>query len=267
MKAKTILITGASSGFGKETARKLAQQGHHVYGTSRKPATLEGVQMLVVDVTQRPSIHAAVERIMADHKHLDVVINNAGMGISGALELATDREISQQMETNFHGVVNVCATVLPILRKQREGRIINLSSIAGVAAVPYQGFYSASKFAIEGYSEALALEVYRFGIKICLVEPGDFHTNFTANRCISEATKRDADYGKSFCKTMQLIDEAEQKGCKPEKLAKAICRLVNAPHPRFRTVVGPIEQVFFARITPFLPTCLQQRLLRMFYKL
>ena len=183
MQPQIILITGASSGFGKITAHMLSEQGHIVYGTSRKPSENIGkVRMLVVDVTNSISVRHAVEQIISEQRRMDVLINNAGMGIGGALELATEEEVSMQMNTNFFGVVNMCKAVLPYMRKARRGKIINISSIGGVMGIPYQGFYSASKFAVEGYSEALALEVHPFHIKVCLVQPGDFNTGFTDNR-------------------------------------------------------------------------------------
>ena len=185
-RTQVILITGASSGFGKVTAQTLAGKGYVVYGTSRRIANgnIGQIRMLIADVTDENSVRSAVNRIMDEQGHIDVLINNAGMGIGGALEMATDEEISSQMDTNFMGMVRMCRAVLPIMRKQRQGKIINISSIAGRIAVPYQGFYSASKFAIEGYSEALSMEVYPFGIKVCVVEPGDFNTGFTASRNI-----------------------------------------------------------------------------------
>ena len=175
MQPQVILITGASSGFGKITAQMLSAQGHIVYGTSRKLSEdMNEVKMLVVDVTNSPSIRQAIDRILSEQGRIDVLINNAGMGIGGALELATEKEVNIQMNTNFFGVVNMCREVLPVMRKNRKGKIINISSIGGVMGIPYQGFYSASKFAVEGYSEALALEVHPFNIKVCVVEPGDF---------------------------------------------------------------------------------------------
>lgn len=269
-KPQVILITGASSGFGKISARMLAERGHIVYGTSRKPtseAPANKVTMLVMDITDPESIQRGITQIHRKYGRIDVLINNAGIGIGGALELATDKEIALQMNTNFLGVCNMCKAVLPSMRRARKGKIINLSSIAGVLAVPYQGFYSASKFAIEGYSEALALELYPFGIKVCVVEPGDFNTGFTANRLVSQATLEDADYGKTFKNSLNLIEEAERKGCQPEKLGHSICRLVEKKNPPFRTLVGPASQVLFARSKKWLPDRWLQFILRQFYQI
>ena len=145
MQPQVILITGASSGFGKITAQMLSERGHIVYGTSRKPSEdMNQVKMLVVDVTNSFSVCQAVERILSEQGRIDVLINNAGIGIGGALELATEEEVNIQMNTNFFGVVNMCKAVLPSMRKARKGKIINISSIGGVMGIPYQGFYSAS---------------------------------------------------------------------------------------------------------------------------
>lgn len=266
MKSQIILITGASSGFGKITAQMLSEQGHIVYGTSRKFLENTGkVRMLVVDVTNLLSIRQAVEQIISEQGRIDVLINNAGMGIGGALELATEQEVNVQMNTNFFGVVNMCKAVLPYMRKARRGKIINISSIGGVMGIPYQGFYSASKFAVEGYSETLALEVHPFHIKVCLVEPGDFNTGFTDNRNISELTRINGDYGDSFLKSLKIIEEEERNGCDPRKLGSAICKLVARKNPPFRTKVGPLIQVLFARSKSWLPDSIMQYALRIFY--
>ena len=228
----------------------LSEQGHIVYGTSRKPSENIGkVRMLVVDVTNSISVRQAVEQIISEQGRMDVLINNAGMGIGGALELATEEEVSMQMNTNFFGVVNMCKAVLPYMRKARRGKIINISSIGGVMGIPYQGFYSASKFAVEGYSEALALEVHPFHIKVCLVQPGDFNTGFTDNRNISELTGQNE----------------ERNGCHPRKLGAAICKIVARKNPPFRTKVGPLVQVLFAKSKSWLPDNMMQYALRIFY--
>jgi len=266
MQSQIILITGASSGFGKFTAQMLSEQGHIVYGTSRKPSeNMNNVKMLVVDVTSPLSIRQAVEQIISEQGRIDVLINNAGIGIGGALELATEDEVSKQMNTNFFGVVNMCREVLPLMRKARKGKIINISSIGGVMGIPYQGFYSASKFAVEGYSEALALEVHPFHIKVCLVEPGDFNTGFTDNRNISEQTRLNADYRESFLKSLEIIEKEERNGCHPRKLAAAICKIVARKNPSFRTKVGPLVQVLFAKSKRWLPDSVMQYALRIFY--
>ena len=254
---KVIIITGASSGFGYEAAKRLAQRGHTVYGISRRSIAIEGVHGVVLDVRNREQIKHEVDTIVADIEHheghIDVLINNAGMGIGGALEMATAEEIDLQMGTNFMGCVNMCQAVLPYMRRQRSGRIINVSSIGGVMGLPYQGFYSASKFAIEGFSEALAAEVKRFGIEVVLVEPGDFATGFTAQRRNSQATLNDPDYGPVFSHSLSLIEREENGGLKPTVMADRIVHIVECRRPRLRYVVANLEQwasVVLKRIIP-----------------
>lgn len=267
-KRKVILLTGATSGFGRAASGMLAAAGHAVYGTGRtvqEGLREDGVRMLRLDVTVPSSVQSAVEKIIAAEGRIDVLVNNAGAGIGGAAELATEEERRWQMDTNFMGMTNVCTAVLPHMRRQRSGRIINISSIAGVVAVPYQGFYSASKFAIEGYSEALAVEVRRFGIKVCLVEPGDFSTGFTASRKMSEATLMDPDYSASFRRTMSGVEKDETHGSDPVKVGKVLCRLAVSRRPGFRTLTGSFLQTAFARVSRILPGRITQLLLAWFY--
>lgn len=263
---KVVLITGASSGFGKATAERLADKGYIVYGTSRKSMQHEKIHYLQMDVTNTESVAEGVENIVQKEGRIDVLINNAGMGIGGSLELATQEEIAIQMNTNFMGCVNVCQKVLPFMRKQREGRIINLSSIGGVMGLPYQGFYSASKFAIEGFSEALSAEVKGFGIKVSLVEPGDFATNFTANRQNSEITLKNGDYGDSFRRSLSLIEKEENGGLKPEKMAKKMEKIIEARRPKFRYVVANLEQWFSVVLKKVIPGNWMIGILRDYYK-
>lgn len=263
---KVVLITGASSGFGKATAELLSAKGYTVYGTSRKEVKDDKIHFVVMDVRDRESVCRGVEQVVKECGRIDVLINNAGMGIGGSLELATEEEIELQMGTNFHGCVNVCQTVLPVMRKQGGGQIINLSSIGGVMGLPYQGFYSASKFAIEGFSEALAAEVRGFGIKVSMVEPGDFATNFTARRRNSEATAKNAAYGNSFARSLSIIEKEENGGLKPEKLAKTMVRIIECRKPRLRYVVANLEQKFSVFLKKVLPGNWFVGILRNYYK-
>ena len=263
---KIILITGASSGFGKATAELLAAKGHTVYGTSRSARTHAQIHFLQMDVTDRESVLHGVSQVIAEQGRIDVLINNAGMGIGGSLEMATDEEIRLQMEINFMGCVRLCQTVLPHMRRQRAGRIINLSSIGGVMGLPWQGFYSASKFAIEGFTEALAAEVRGFGIQVCMVEPGDFATGFTASRKNSPETAENADYGPSYTRGMKIIEKEENGGLKPIILAKRIARIVECRKPRLRYVVANLEQWFSVVLKRICPGQWFVGILRNYYK-
>jgi short-subunit dehydrogenase len=174
--SQTVLVTGASSGIGRATARLLAERGFTVFGTARKPSPPDegaksGVTMVALDVRSDESVRACVEQVVAKAGRLDVLVNNAGYSLTGAAEETSVEEAKAQLETNFFGAVRMVNAVLPGMRKAEAGKIINISSLAGSTAIPYSGFYSASKFALEGYSESLWYEVRPFGISVSLVEP------------------------------------------------------------------------------------------------
>ena len=171
---RVVLITGASSGIGKACASHLAAQGFRVYATSRRPSsiTAPNLTMLAADVNHDDSVEQTVAAIIEREGRIDVVINNAGMGIAGPLENTTTEHAKAQFEVNFFGALRVCRAVLPAMRSQQRGYIINIGSIGGILALPYQSMYSASKFALEGMSEALRMEIRSFGIRVVLIEPG-----------------------------------------------------------------------------------------------
>ena len=266
MEQQVIIITGASSGFGKATAEILSAKGHIVYGLCRREMQDSDIHYRQCDVRNREQIATVVAEIVKEQGRVDVLINNAGMGIGGALELATDEEIDLQMGTNFMGCVNMCQAVLPYMRKARRGKIINLSSIGGVMGLPYQGFYSASKFAIEGFTEALAAEVTGFGIRVCMVEPGDFATGFTGSRKNSQTTMNDPDYGPIFKRSLAIIEKEENGGLQPEVLARRIVKLVEKKKPPLRNVVANLEQWLSTVIKRVLTGNQMVGILRDYYK-
>lgn len=260
-----ILITGASSGFGRAMKSELERRGHRVYGTSRHPA--EGSGLLRLDVRRPDDCRAVTEEIMAREGRIDVLINNAGMGLGGPVELTSPEDFRLQMDTNFFGVVNMCRAVMPALRAAGRGRIINLSSIAGRFAVPYQGAYSCSKFAIEAYSEALVMEAGRLGIDVLCVEPGDFATGFTAARLNDAEALLHPDYGRSFARVRSGYETDElHRGGQPEYLARRVARLVEARHTAFHNVITPSPvQSFAVFLSRVMPTRLFLRVIAKFY--
>ena len=180
---KVILITGVSSGFGKQTARLLSEEGHIVYGLQEEEIkSAQSVSYLRMDLTDLSSVREAVSSMIDREGRIDVLINNAGMHTGGPVETLPADYIKLQMDTNFMGMVHLTREVLPVMRRQGAGRIINVSSIGGLMGLPFQAYYSAAKFAVEGFSEALRMEVNRFNIKIIVINPGDFHTSNSANR-------------------------------------------------------------------------------------
>lgn len=265
---KVILITGASSGIGKACAELLVEQGHIVYGTSRKvhKSEKENLHFLVCDITDRSSVDACVAQILAEQQRLDVVMNNAGAGIVGALELTTQEEFNFQMKTNFDGMFNVCSATIPVFREQRSGTIINMSSVGGVMGLPFQGLYSASKFAIEGYSEALRLELHPFKVNVVLIQPGDFNTGFTSSRIVSEATKAHKDYKDQFATTLKIIEDNENNGGSPVKIARLVANIVSKNKPAFRYPVGNIVERLSIFVKRLVPGRSYQWILRVYYQ-
>lgn len=248
-----VFITGISSGFGLETAKLLSQEGHVVYGTVRREVEpLSRVHYIQLDVRNREAVNKAVNEVVAKEGRIDVLVNNAGMGIGGPLEFATEEEIRLQMDTNFMGLVHCVDAVLPHMRKQGGGRIIALSSIGGLMGLPFQGFYSASKFAIEGYCEALRLEVKQQGIKVVVLRPGDFATGFTGSR--KKVNNEAALEAYPIYKTaIEKVEHDENSGLKPIVLAQIISQIIKKKNPRNGYVVASFEQklsVFLKRVLP-----------------
>ena len=179
-----ILVTGVSSGFGKAIAQALVANGHKVFGTVRRNVDpMEGVTYLQADVQDDSQTAAAFDQmIKLTDGRIDVFINNAGIGIGGPIEFCKIEDVQKQMDVNFMGMVRWLSHVVPAMRKQGFGKILCISSIGGLIGLPYQGAYSASKFAMEGFCDALRLELLKSGVSVSLIEPGDFSTGFTAIR-------------------------------------------------------------------------------------
>ena len=263
---KVILITGISSGFGKYTAELLVRRGHIVYGTVRSDTTIDPkINVLKMDLTDLISIKSVVDSILAKEGKIDIVINNAGMLLSGPIELTATEDIKLQMDTNFIGTTYVIQSVLPSMRKLGKGTIINISSIAGLVGLPFQGFYSASKFAIEGLSEALRMELKAFKIKVVVINPGDFRTNNTINRKYTAFNNTENPYRGQFQKTLSIIEKTEKEGWPPEILARKLCRIVESKNPKHRYIIGKFPDKLSVIIKPILPSRLYSNILGSFY--
>lgn len=235
MDRKVILVTGASSGVGAAIAGQLCQAGHKVYGTSRNPSDVlkngeRRITYLAMDVTREASIQTAVEEIISQEGHIDVLVNNAGMGIAGPLELTSATEAALQMDTNFTGSVAVTRAVLPFMREKNGGSILSISSLAAQVPIPYQSLYSASKAALEITMEALAMEVKPFHIRTCCVELGDTHTAFTQNRKYVEAVQEDKAYKDCFLSSVHKMEEDETKGMDPSLVGRCVEKLLERRH-------------------------------------
>jgi NAD(P)-dependent dehydrogenase (short-subunit alcohol dehydrogenase family) len=255
---RVVLVTGASSGIGLACATHLAGPGFRVYGTSRRAAAggavLGKVTMLTADVTDDRSVEQAVTTVIDREGRLDIVVNNAGMGIAGPVEDTSIEQAKAQLEVNFFGAFRVCRAVLPAMRRQRSGYIVNIGSIGGVLAIPYQSMYSASKFALEGLSEALRMEVRPFGIRVVIIEPGDHKTALTENRRLTEMPGDGDAYRQSFQAALAKTAHDEQSGPGPEQIARLLYRIVNQRNPRLRHTIGPAPQraaVWLKRLLPY----------------
>jgi short-subunit dehydrogenase len=266
---KVILITGVSSGFGKQTARLLAEKGHKVYGTVRKEVEHDGqVNYLKMDLMDIVSIKNTVSAVFEKEGRIDVLINNAGMHTGGPIETAPIEHIKFQMDTNFLGMAQMTKEVLPIMRKQGGGTIINFSSIGGLMGLPFQPFYSAGKFAIEGFSEALRMEVKQFNIKIVLINPGDFHTSNSANRRNFLApTDINDPYHTQYEKTMAIIEKDEANGWEPVILARKIVKIVDYKNPAQRYIISSFEQKLAVVLKYILPGKMFRMILEDHYKI
>ena len=274
MPSQVVVITGASSGFGRACALHLAALGHSVYGTSRRAAfpsakgTASGSPLMIpMDVREDASVRAALDFVLEREQRIDVVVNNAGVGVAGAIEDTTPAEARDLFETNLFGVHRVCRAVLPTLREQRSGLIVNISSLGGVVTVPFQGFYSASKFALESMSEALRMEVKPFGVRVTLVEPGDFKTDFTENRAFAAGAGTGSAYDERCRRAIAVMEKDERNGADPFELARLLAKLLAEPAPRPRYPIGMWFQKLLVGFKRILPARLLEKGIAAYYKL
>ncbi len=263
---KVVLITGASSGIGMVTADYLSTLGYKVYGTSRNPKkfTTHNFKMIPLDVTDTNSIEKAVQTIIDEEGRIDVLINNAGTGITGAIEETPTDEIRKTIETNYFGVIEMMKAVIPQMRKQRSGLIINVTSIAGYMGLPFRGIYSAIKGAIEITTEAIRMEVKEFGIVVTNVAPGDFATNIAANRYHTPVLKN-SPYQEIYKKNLELMDRHVDEGSDPIEMAKIIHRIIQAKHPKIHYKVGSFLQKFSIVLKRILPDKYYEKLIMNHY--
>lgn len=247
---KVALVTGASSGFGELTATMLAQSGYSVFGTSRKERSASSISMLKLDVKSNESVESCIKQLLDQTGRIDLLINNAGEIHASMIEETSLEQAQDVFDTNLWGVVRVTNAVLPTMRQQRSGRIINMSSLGGLIGAPGQGYYCASKFALEGYSEALSVELDPFNIKVSLIEPGYFKTNFNYEMLHPQKTFSDYDNVREVIQSS--INQAIAQGENPEKVASLIVSVANNPAPRLRYRVGNDAQ-WMPRLRAIMP--------------
>lgn len=233
--SRIVLVTGASSGIGRATADLLADRGWTVVGASRRGSSGRAWAGLVMDVDDDESVASGVQQVLDSHGRLDAVVAAAGWGLAGPVETTTAAEARAQLETLFWGVVRVTTAALPAMREAGRGHVIAVGSIGGLIALPFQAYYSAAKYALEGWAEAMAYEVAPFGIRVTVVEPGNVRTGFTDNRRLTP------DLGAYTAATHRAVDTMandERNGCTPDAVAAVVVEQLERAHPRRRVSVG-----------------------------
>ena len=257
---KVILITGASSGIGFDAAQTLARQGHRVYAAARRvermePLKADGVIPLRLDVTDEASMQEAVRTILEAEGRIDALVNNAGYGYFGAIENVSMEEARRQLEVNVFGMARLCQLVLPSMREQGSGRIVNISSVAGKAVMYFGGWYHVSKYSVEALSDALRMEVKPFGIDVALIEPGGIRTDWglIAADHLAESSKG-TPYEKEGVRESETLRKAYSIRLlsKPQVVTRAISKAINRKHPRarYRIGFGADTLVFFHTLLP-----------------
>lgn len=245
-----VLITGASSGIGKATASYFAERGYKVYGVARNDFNVEGVVPVLADITDAQAVKSVVDFVIKLEGKIDILINNAGMGVAGAIETTSLEDAKKQFDVNFFGTVNMTTAVLPYMRKKLKGRIINTSSVASVIPIPFQAYYSSCKAALDNWAKALRLELQPYNIRVTNILPGDIKTNFTSKR--SKNLDQKSPYFAIESKSIAKMEKDEQNGLEPIVVAKKIYKLANKKNPPYTATCGAMYKMicFLQKILP-----------------
>jgi short-subunit dehydrogenase len=260
---KVILVTGASSGIGLASATALHEAGHTVYGTTRNLAkkTVVPFNLIELDVTDDASAKAAIDKIIKAEGKLDVLVNNAGNGIAGPAYAMPVESAKKQFEVNFFGVVRMCSVAIPEMLKNKSGIVINISSLGGLFGLPYQSMYSASKYAIEGYSESMRMELRKTGVKIVTINPGDFKSDFSQNREKIPFTVDNAELKSNYDIAVASMEKDESVGADPSAIGKQLVKVVATSSPAHQYLVGAIGQTIAVTLKKVLPGGLFEKLM------
>ncbi|MEM9679641.1 MAG: SDR family oxidoreductase [Bacteroidota bacterium] len=266
--SKVVLITGGSSGIGKAIGEFLLEKGFIVYGTSRNPNNYldSKFPIIALDVTKPETITSCISEVLGKASRIDVLINNAGAGITGPVEEIPDQEIKRNFEINFFGPLNVIKAVLPSMRQQKSGLIVNITSIAGYMGLPFRGAYSASKGALELITESYRMELKPFNIEMVNVAPGDFATNIAAGRYHAPVLEN-SPYKDVYGASLKMMDDHVDDGGDPKDVAKAILKIINTNRPKIHYKVGAFMQKFSIVLKRLLPDNVYEKMLMNHYKL
>jgi NAD(P)-dependent dehydrogenase (short-subunit alcohol dehydrogenase family) len=248
---RTVIVTGAGTGIGKATASRLAEQGWRVFPTMRRPdPARHGPDALALDVTRDDSVAATVAEVVKRTGRIDAIVNNAGVDMVGAAEETSTTEAEALFQTNFFGVHRLTRAVLPIMRAQGHGRVVTIGSIAGFLPTPFSAFYSASKHALEGYTETLAFELKPFGVRCVLIEPGFIRTELRGKK--KEAAEHIDAYVARRAKVGGTFDANVEKGIPPDRVAAVVAATLDARKPKLRLRVGS-DAKMLAFVRRFMP--------------
>lgn len=266
--SKVVLITGGSSGIGKSIGGFLQNKGFIVYGTSRNPENYRDslFPLVALDVTKPETIVNCIAEVLQKESKIDVLINNAGAGITGPIEEIPEDEIKRNFETNLFGPINVINAVLPSMRLQKSGLVINTTSIAGYMGLPYRGIYSASKGALKIVTEAMRMELKAFNIKMCTVAPGDFATNIAAGRYHAPVLDN-SPYHPSYGESLKTMDAHVDSGSNPNEMSPIILKIINSNNPKVHYKVGAFMQKFSIVLKAILPDKVYEKILMNHYKI
>ena len=266
---KVALISGGTTGIGLAMAKAIAASGKYlVYSTGRKIPDLkyENIVFKIADVRNDGAILKLVDTIQSKHGRIDLLVNSAGIGIAAALEEIPLDKIQEAFDINYFGTLRMIKAVVPVMRENKSGKIINISSIGGLTSLPFQGVYSSTKFAIEGMTEALSIELKPFGIDVCLIEPGDYKTNVVANRMIIKPNNK-SPYAKRLDGFFDRLTNNVDNGLPPEKLGKLIVKIAESKKPKLRYRSGRLFEVITPSVQRLLPGRVWERILEGFYKI
>lgn len=260
--AKTAIVTGGSSGIGLNVAKSLKSSGCKVYEFSRREVKDSLFEHISVDVTDESAVQAAVKQVLEAEGKIDILVNCAGFGISGAVEFTSLEDAKRQLDVNFFGMVNCSKAVMGAMRKAKSGRIVNISSVAGPVPIPFQAFYSASKAAINSYTCAAANELAPYGISLCAIQPGDISSGFTDAR--KKTLDGDEEYGGRISKSVAVMEKDERGGMKPEVAGAYIAKIALKKKVKPLYAIGFVYKLFCV-LMKILPIGLSNKIIGMIY--